>query len=125
MRRSRRMWVSLLAVVALLVGAVPAAGADQGDGRGGRGDDSARLRRAVSVLGILEHELALQFIGAVSDGNRLSGTPGYDRSADYVAWRAAAAGLDVSRQQFEYDLDLLADFTPPVLAVQGGQRFVP
>jgi hypothetical protein len=118
------MWVSLLAVVALLVSAVPA-GADKGDGRGGHGDDSARLRRAVSVLGILEHELALQFIGTVSDGNRLSGTPGYDRSADYVAWRAAAAGLDVSRQDFEYELDLLADYTPPALAVQGGRRFVP
>ncbi len=124
MRRSLRLRVALLAVTVLLVGALPAAAGGRGEGNRGR-DDSAVLRRAVTVPGILEHELALQLIGAVSSGNRLSGAPGYDRSADYVAWRAAAAGLDVSTQQFDYPLDLLADYTPPVLAIRRGERFVP
>ena len=42
--------------------------------------------------------------------------------------KAAAAGLNVSSHNFSYDLDFLADFTPPVLAVTpAGRRtaFVP
>jgi len=122
MGRSFRTRVALLAVVAVLVSAVPAAA---GGGGGGAGDDSHRIRRAVSVLGILEHELALQLTGSLHGGNRLSGTAGYDRSADYVAWRAAASGLEVSRQTFDYELLELADFEPPVLDIRGGERFVP
>ena len=125
MRRSLRVRVALLAVTVLVAGALPAAAGDRGGGDRGRGDDSAVLRRAVTVPGILEHELALQLIGTVSGGNRLSGAPGYDRSADYVAWRAAAAGLEVSTQQFDYSLDVLADFERPVLSVRRGERFVP
>jgi hypothetical protein len=117
------MRVALLAVVAILASAVPAA-ADSGHGGHG-GNDSARLRGAVTVPGILQHELALQFIGKLTGGNRLSGTPGYDHSAAYVAARAEAAGLDVTTQEFDYELDFLADYTPPVLAVRHGERFVP
>ena len=121
MGRSFRARVALLAVAAMLLSAVPAAA---GPGPG-QGNDSHRLRRAVTVPGILEHEVALQFTASLDGGNRLSGTSGYDRSADYVAWRAAAAGLDVSRQAFDYELDFLADFEPPVLDIVGGERFVP
>ena len=70
----------------LLVGAVPAS-ADPNN------NNSAKLRQAVTVEGILEHEAALQAIADAAEGNRLSGAPGYDDSADYVAARAAAAGL--------------------------------
>ena len=67
-------------------------------------------------------------IADAAGGNRLAGTPGHDASAQYVADRAAAAGMNVSFQDFEYDLDFLADFTPPVLAVVSGgpaTEFVP
>ena len=37
-----------------------------------------------------------------------------------MADQAAAAGLEVSRQKFDYDLDLLADYTPPVLNIVSG-----
>jgi hypothetical protein len=119
MRGTFRVRVALLTLLLLLISAVPAAaGAD---------DDSRRLRRAVTVPGILAHEVAFQAIASTRGGNRLSGTRGYDGSADYVAKRARAAGLQVSRQEFEYDLDLLADFEPPVLDItgRGGTRFVP
>jgi hypothetical protein len=120
MGRSFRVRVALLTAAAVLVSTVPAAA-----GSSGREDDSARFRRAVDVVGILEHELALQVRASLNAGNRLSGAPGFDSSADYVAQRAAAAGLQVTRQDFTYTLDFLADFTPPVLDIRRGERFVP
>ena len=118
MGRSFRARVALLTVAAVLVGAVPAA-AGSSDG------DSKRLRSAVTVAGILQHEAALQVGASLNAGNRLSGTPGYDSSVDYVAGRARAAGLNVATQEFNYTLDFLADFEPPVLSIRRGERFVP
>jgi hypothetical protein len=46
--------------------------------------------------------VAFQAIATTRGGNRLSGTRGYDSSADYVAKRAKAAGLEVTTQEFEY-----------------------
>ena len=46
--------------------------------------DSAALRGAVTVAGILEHEQALQAIADANDGTRAAGTSGYDASLDYV-----------------------------------------
>ena len=66
--------MALLASVALLVGAVPAS-ADPNN------NNSAKLRRAVTVEGILEHERAFQVIADADAGNRLSGT-GYDNSGN-------------------------------------------
>ena len=91
-------------------------------------DDSAKLRRAVSAEGILLHEAAFQAIGLLKNGNRLAGAPGHDASAAYVAAVSRAAGLQVSFDDFEYDLDFLADFKAPVLTVvtPGHRRaFVP
>ncbi|MGH9193232.1 MAG: M28 family metallopeptidase [Acidimicrobiales bacterium] len=107
-------------MAAVLVGAVPAAASSNNDD-----DDSLRLRSAVTVTGILQHEVALQVRAALNAGNRLSGTPGYDGSVNYVAGRARAAGLDVGTQTFDYTLDFLADFEPPVLSIRRGERFVP
>ena len=117
MKRSRRIGGALLASVALLVGAVPAS-ADPNN------NNSAKLRRAVTVEGILEHERAFQVIADADTGNRLSGTKGYDNSAKYVAERAAAAGFDVEVQEFQYVLDFLADYEAPVLSIEGGTEFV-
>jgi hypothetical protein len=105
-------------VTAVLVAAVPAAARSSDD-------DSKRLRSAVTVAGILQHEAALQVRAGLNAGNRLSGAPGYDSSVDYVVGRARAAGLNVVTQGFNYTLDFLADFEPPVLSVRRGERFVP
>ncbi|GAA4398978.1 aminopeptidase PaaP [Fodinibacter luteus] len=105
-------------VVALLVaGAVPAA-ADSNN------NNSAKLRRAVTVAGIVEHQQAFQAIADAEAGNRLSGSPGYDGSADYVAERAAAAGFDVEVREFDYALGFLADYEAPVLRIEGGTEFI-
>ncbi|HYI17867.1 MAG TPA: M28 family peptidase [Solirubrobacteraceae bacterium] len=81
---------------------------------------SKKLRQAVTVEGIMEHQQAFQDIATITGGNRLSGTPGFDASADYVADKAAAAGLEVSRFDFEYEVDVLADYEAPVLDVVSG-----
>ena len=117
MKRSRPVGGVLVLCAVLLVGAVPVS-ADPNN------NNSAKLRRAVTVEGILEHEAALQAIADAAAGNRLSGAPGYDDSADYVAARAAAAGFNVEVQEFEYTLDFLADYEAPVLSIEGGTEFI-
>ena len=114
---TRAMSGMLAACLVLVLGAAPAASAPNNN-------NSRKLRAAVTVEGILEHEQAFQAIADASGGNRLSGTPGYDDSADYVAARAAAAGYDVSIHEFEYELSALADWEPPVLSVVDGPAFV-
>jgi hypothetical protein len=85
-------------------------------------NNSEKLRAAVTTEGILEHEGALDGIADSSGGNPLAGAPKHDASAKYVADRAASAGLDVSFDDFDYDLDFLADWTPPALGVVSGGR---
>ena len=99
MKRSRSVVGVLVLCACCSLGAVPAS-ADPNN------NNSRKLRQAVTVEGILEHEAALQAIADAAAGNRLSGAPGYDDSADYVAARAAAAGFDVEVQEFEYDAGL-------------------
>src|SRR5262249_12725662 len=44
----------------------------------------------------------LQDIASMSGGNRAAGTPGYDRSAEYVADRLKEAGYLVHFEEFEF-----------------------
>lgn len=89
-------------------------------------NNSAKLTRAVTVDGILEHQQAFQKIAdGWGGGNRLSGNAGYEDSAEYVHDRLAAVGYDVAYQDFEYELGLLADWKAPILDVVGGPSLVP
>ncbi|MGH2700825.1 MAG: M28 family metallopeptidase [Actinomycetota bacterium] len=69
----------------------------------GKNSDSARLRRAVSADSINLHLKELQDIAVENDGNRASGFPGFDASADYVVGELEGAGYDVTRQEFDFD----------------------
>jgi Zn-dependent M28 family amino/carboxypeptidase len=64
--------------------------------------NSSELRRAVTVSGVMDHEKKFQQIANQNDGTRVSGTEGYNDSADYVAGRLDAAGYDVTRQVFDF-----------------------
>jgi Zn-dependent M28 family amino/carboxypeptidase len=64
--------------------------------------DTKKLRDAVTVNGILQHERSLQAIANRNGGNRQSGTPGYDESVAYVSQRLKAAGYKVSEQEFTF-----------------------
>ena len=95
MRRALLAVVTTTTLVGTLVsgplaGAVPAT------------TDSTELRDAVTVAGIMEHETTFQAIASANDNTRVSGTPGFDESADYVAERLDAAGYDVTRQEFDF-----------------------
>ena len=76
--------------------------------------ESQGFRKAVTVEGIREHQLALQAIADANDGNRAAGTPGYDASVAYIVARAEAAGYEVSTQAFTF-VENFFDGSPPVL----------
>ncbi|SFB01518.1 Zn-dependent amino-or carboxypeptidase, M28 family [Amycolatopsis marina] len=61
-----------------------------------------KLVKKVKVGNINRHLIAMQRISDSSGGNRASGTSGYDRSAEYVAGKLAAAGYEVTRQEFPF-----------------------
>ena len=58
--------------------------------------NTEKLRKAVTVNGILQHERAFQRIANDNDGTRASGTSGYDASADYVVRKLRQASARVS-----------------------------
>jgi Zn-dependent M28 family amino/carboxypeptidase len=76
------------------------------DDRGHHGhhgkDPAAKLAKKVTLKDLLRHAKVLQHIGDRNDGNRASGLPGYDASADYVAHTMRKAGYDVTVQEFEF-----------------------
>jgi Zn-dependent M28 family amino/carboxypeptidase len=75
---------------------------------------SAGFRKGVTQAGIIEHLKALQAIGDANGGTRVSGTPGFEQSVDYVVGQLKAAGYDAKVQDFEFLFN--DDRTPPALA---------
>jgi len=64
--------------------------------------NSKKLRNAVTINGVMQHERALQAIANANGGTRASGTPGYDASAAYVKGRLERAGYRVVEQEFTF-----------------------
>jgi Zn-dependent M28 family amino/carboxypeptidase len=93
--RSRPGYLFLLAAAVVFVGtACPT------ERRSAPRDD---VRPGVVELDRIEaHLQALDEIAASSGGNRAAGTPGHERSVDYVIEVLEAAGYDVDRQTFEF-----------------------
>jgi Zn-dependent M28 family amino/carboxypeptidase len=65
--------------------------------------DSSKLRRAVTVNGIQKHLDAFQSFADQSNGTRVDGTVGFEKSVDYVAAKARGAGYNVTVQRFTFD----------------------
>jgi aminopeptidase Y len=61
-----------------------------------------KLLECVTLEGVREHQAALQAIADANNGIRVSGSPGYDASVDYVVERLSAAGYDVTEQEFQF-----------------------
>jgi Zn-dependent M28 family amino/carboxypeptidase len=76
--------------------------------------NTKKLRDGVTVGGILAHERVFQRIANQNGGTRASGTPGYDRSADYVAGALRAAGYRVTLQEFQFPF--FRDLAEPTLS---------
>jgi Zn-dependent M28 family amino/carboxypeptidase len=95
------------AVLGAAVFAVPVAHADSNN------NTSRKLQDAVSAAGIMTHLQALQDIADANGGTRVSGSPGYDQSVDYVESVLVDAGYEVTRQAFEFQT--FVSLTPSVL----------
>jgi len=89
-------------ICAALLVAAPAAMASPKLGGHGKVSDTKKLRKGVTVAGMLEHERALQKIAIAHDGNRAATTAGYDASVDYVVNRLKKAGYKVSLDGFDF-----------------------
>ncbi|HST67161.1 MAG TPA: M28 family metallopeptidase [Mycobacteriales bacterium] len=62
-----------------------------------------KLAREVTAAGVNRHLIALQRIADTNGGNRAASTPGHEASATYVHDKLAAAGWNVSYQDFDYE----------------------
>ena len=80
----------------------------------GAASATSQLAPAESA-GAFRHLQALQEIASANGGNRAAGTPGYDRSAEYVAERLKEAGYRVRFEEFEFPF--FEERTPPVLVM--------
>ena len=92
------MRLAFASCAALLVLATAGAGtaAAKGD------PDSERLRRGVTVDGIMEHQNVFQGIATANGNTRAAATPGYDRSVDYVVERLRRSGYNANRVPFDF-----------------------
>ncbi len=96
---TRALWLRLGAAAggtALVLAASAPAGADPAN------NTSAKLRKAVTSAGVMEHLENLQSIADANDDTRASGTPGYAASRDYVVDRLEAAGYSPTVQEFDF-----------------------
>jgi aminopeptidase Y len=62
----------------------------------------AKLLECVTLAGVREHQAALQAIADANNGIRVSGSPGYDKSVEYIVQRLQAAGYSPVVQPFQF-----------------------
>ena len=102
----RRFLASAVAAAGLLVTitiAPAAVDAAKGPSCGARANKTiGQLLECVTVDGASEHLDEFQEIADANGNTRVSGSPGYDLSADYAEDVFAAAGLHVTRQNFQF-----------------------
>src|SRR5712671_4038605 len=106
-------------IAAVLVAAVPLGRVASADNVVGGAIPVVRIE-ATAGEGAFRHLQALQDIASANGGNRAAGTPGYDRSAEYVAEKLKEAGYVVRLEEFEFPF--FEDRTPPVLVADGAQE---
>ncbi|NJP98196.1 M20/M25/M40 family metallo-hydrolase [Nonomuraea sp. FMUSA5-5] len=115
--RLRQGVVGAVTTAALVLSPIALAG--PADAHGGK-DPAHKLVKAVSGKNVKKHLWALQAIAKAHGGTRVSGTPGFDASRDYVAGKLRRAGYDVTIQPFEFTFD--GYVTPPVLKRTSGEQ---
>ena len=95
---ARRTLAGVVGVAMFIPGASPVAAGTPGP----TNNTSKKLTSAVSAEGIMEHLRALQAISDANGGTRVSGTPGYDKSAEYAVGVFTRAGYTVTKQDFTF-----------------------
>jgi Zn-dependent M28 family amino/carboxypeptidase len=92
--------------------------------------NTEKLRKGVTVDGILEHQRALQRIAIAHDHNRAATTAGYEASVDYVVNRLRAAGYNVSLDEFDFPVwtlngpSTLAELSPDAVTWVEGTDYI-
>jgi aminopeptidase Y len=61
-----------------------------------------KLLQCVTLEGVRAHQAAFQAIADANGGTRVSGSPGFDLSKDYVVAQMTAAGYNVTVQPFQF-----------------------
>ena len=100
----------------MLLAALPSSGIARAQGTTGAPPPDRPLEAAADA-GPFRHLRALQDIATANGGNRAAGTPGYDRSAEYVAAQLTKAGYLVRYEEFEFPF--FQERTPAVLVMNG------
>jgi Zn-dependent M28 family amino/carboxypeptidase len=100
---------SALAALTVIAGLFSIPIAAEADDR----NDSAKLRKKVTLSAIRAHQKAFQKHADNNNGTRASGTPGYDASAAYVKRQLRKAGYVVTEQPF--DFPFFRELSDPVL----------
>ena len=103
-RRSRPAAAAVAAALALAAAGATATSADAAPDvcADQTNNTISKLLGCVTLDGVREHQAAFQDIADAHGGTRVSGSPGYDASADYVMDRLSAAGWTVTQQAFEF-----------------------
>lgn len=94
----RRAIATGVAIVALV--AACGCGRDSQGSANGTADYAADLQAKVTVDATMAHLRKLQEIADAHDGTRVTGSPGYDASVDYVAQTLRDKGFDVETPEF-------------------------
>lgn len=84
---------------------------------------TAKLLECVDLVGVREHQAAFQAIADENGGTRVSGSPGYDLSVDYVVDRLTDAGWHTTVQPFQFQT--FVSLAPPVLVRTSPQPITP
>ena len=103
----RRNPRSMLGKRAFMLGAaalsgVLVAGSAMGDGVSDVWEDIVEFVEDLEVENVRDHQWAFQRAADRNAGTRLSGTPGYNESLDYVAAQLEDAGYKIEIQNFDF-----------------------
>jgi Zn-dependent M28 family amino/carboxypeptidase len=100
----KRGALAVIAIAAMAPAALPAVSSAAPQAKKADKSDkvATRLANAVTVNGILRHERAFANIAERNGGTRVSGSPGFDKSRDYVVGQLQSAGWSVDVQPFEF-----------------------
>ena len=90
--------------------------------------ESEKLRANVTLHNVFDHLEALQDAADANNGNRASGTPGYEASGQYIEDQLRRAGYKPVRQDFSYDQfelagESLAQTAPQATTYTAGTDF--
>ncbi len=112
----KAIWFSTIVLVVTLAAAIglartALAGPESCDTR--VNNTHAKLLECVTLTGVREHQAAFQAIADANGNTRVSGSPGYDESVEYVVGRLQAAGYAVTVQPFQFQT--FVSLAPPIL----------